>query len=422
VARKRSKSTKGVRPSPRPKGRGAPAENKPAPSELVALFDEHRPAIKLWLDTVRTVFQEVAPAAVRDTIHSVRTRIKDRDNLADKITRKRSEDGRSITAANFFRKVQDLAGVRVITLYRWDCKILDDFIRTTGLWTLLEGPVVHAGSEADREMLVRAGFKLKRESKGNTKSHRKYTSIHYVVAPSNAPKAPWMRCEIQVRGLHIEGWAEVEHRFQYPDKDPGPFAKSILAALHEATVVTDRLAQFVRDAVQAEVDRRNAEARLEAELAATKAELAALQKRINDNPKENAKELKPAVDRATGRVDRSTVIFDDLRNNTFVTARQAFIEGGQYFSAQADYSNAVRADGVTGADGTVVGFTTNHSRCDKCGAVEAFSSNVLAITPSHRACSKCGKRLCKQCFDGKEFSLTTYSDCQSCRASNILGL
>lgn len=216
---------------------------KPTPiPELIELYRKHEGEIKLWTNFVRDSFEETAPTAARNAIHSVRKRLKDPSHLHEKLERK-AQEGRVITLDNFFDQVEDLGGVRVLTLYRWHgCKEVHEFIKDTPCWTIIGDPIAYAGSRDDVTRLKELGFDPKERE-------RKYTSVHYVVAPSKeGPK--WMRCEVQVRGLHLEGWAEVDHQLLYPSGVPGPLAKRILSALHEATLVTDSLAEFAKQAAE----------------------------------------------------------------------------------------------------------------------------------------------------------------------------
>jgi ppGpp synthetase/RelA/SpoT-type nucleotidyltranferase len=400
----------------------AGASKDPEPHELVKLFDEHRPQIKWWLDAVRSALQDFAPPDVQRVIHSIGARLKAPGHLQSKILRKRKE-GASITAANFFEKVEDLAGVRVITLYRWDFKAVDEFIRCKGPWVVLSGPIAYAGCEADEQNLEAAGFvPVPRQSK--------YTSIHYIVAPSGGGE-PWMRCEVQVRGLHLEGWAEVDHQILYPERTPGPFTRSILGALHEATVVTDWLAEFARHAEKVENDLQHAvnkAARTHDELNATKAELAEsreefakLQKQLADRP-----ELQPAFSQATGILERSSGILEKYTSlfgspvtitegpTTYIT-RSGLLDPNSIVtrSHQVD-PNSI----ITGSDpawrigASVVSMMAQPmDRCEKCGA----SQPVSIVASPYPTCARCKKMFCFPCFGGVSWAAAT-NECAQCQS------
>jgi putative GTP pyrophosphokinase len=349
---------------------------EPPAEELAKLFDEHRGEISLWMGFVRDAFAEVASADVRRAIHSVSGRLKDRDHLISKIDRKRKEarerkEARRIHAENLFEEVEDLGGVRVLTLYRWDLPTLDAFIRSAQCWTLRKGPDAYAGSEDDERKLREAGFQPIR------RPDKKYTSIHYLVAPGGDVK-PWMKCEIQVRGLHLEGWSEVDHQLRYPERDPGPFATRILEALHSATVLTDWLAEFARDA-----DRFNAERR-----------------QLQDKMQQVQKELEDLKAKTAARPDfendvaRANVKVQEL--STLLTQHTASFE--HHFTVSPTfqtYFNQRPTVIVTPIEPPIT-HAVAIRKCAGCGVPET--------TRGYKQCPECLKHLCEGCYGGDNYS------------------
>lgn len=215
------------------------AVEQPAVEELLALYQQHFGSYKIWLSHIREIL-ESAPEPTRRKIHSIRTRLKDSDHLREKIARKRGE-GRIITRDNLFEEIRDLAGVRVITLYRWDFAEIHALITEHGAawWEVVGKSEAYCAYQDDAERFREIGLEPK------VRADKPYTSIHYSVSP-RGKRSP--ACEIQVRGLHLEGWGEVDHELRYPSRSPGELAEDVLVALHQAAAVTDWLAHVARRA------------------------------------------------------------------------------------------------------------------------------------------------------------------------------
>lgn len=147
---------------------------------------------------------------VNRVVHSYKSRLKDRDHLAEKIIRK-VRAGKHIDSENVFSEVTDLAGVRILHLFQEDFANIDKIIRQKvegGDWILNERPKAYTWDpeavsffqKFDLDICEKASF---------------YTSVHYLVRPRN--ESP-LCCEIQVRTLFEEIWGEVDHQINYPNK------------------------------------------------------------------------------------------------------------------------------------------------------------------------------------------------------------
>jgi putative GTP pyrophosphokinase len=315
--------------------------------ELVALYEKHRGDYHVWLEHIKQIF-EGAPTLTRNKIYSVRSRLKDSAHLREKIERKRREE-KVINLENLFEVIQDLAGARIITLYRWDFEAVHLFImdQCATWWKIHGDPEAYCAYEHDEARFERIGLKAKR------RAEKPYTSVHYTVSP---PERSFPRCEIQVRGLHLEGWGEVDHELRYPSRKPGPLAEDVLVALHQAAAVTDWLAHLARSA-------DDLQQTLDAERKEKQATLAKLQT------------LSAELLEAGSAKQKADEIIADLRRQLASATPYRGVTG----------SLAATLDGVTASALAL--------RCDIC------RGSTYPKTPSAklRVCVRCGKTYCANC-------------------------
>lgn len=179
-------------------------------ADIVRAVSEKRFALEMFADAVRLFFVKhpKLTSGSCPCIHSVKSRIKDLDNLRGKIKRK-IDLGREINTENVFRQITDLAGVRVLHLHQEQFGSIHDAISEhidAGEWILNEPPKAYTWDPESKEYFESFGLSV--EVKESF-----YTSIHYVVRPR--PDAP-AACEIQVRTLFEEIWGEIDHALNYP--------------------------------------------------------------------------------------------------------------------------------------------------------------------------------------------------------------
>jgi ppGpp synthetase/RelA/SpoT-type nucleotidyltranferase len=157
-------------------------------------------------------------------IHSYKTRLKSEKSIAQKIHRKVAK-GQRPCSENFFAMFTDLAGVRVLHLYRDDFRRIHKIVRDkidTGDWHLGETPKAYIWDPEWRQMYEDLGINV--EEKPTS-----YTSVHYLLKPRLDSK---ICCELQVRTLFEEIWGEVDHQMIYPSPT------SILACKEQILVLS----------------------------------------------------------------------------------------------------------------------------------------------------------------------------------------
>jgi len=181
-------------------------------ANILAAYDETQHDLGIFMDGIRKWFDEHRRLRCPHSsiVHSVKCRLKDRDHLREKVQRKSGEDGEAINSDNIFKKITDLAGVRVLHLYQDQFPdihaAIRDKIERQKDWVLNEPPKAYTWDPESKTFFEKLGI-------GVELKESYYTSVHYVVRPRvDSPHC----CEIQVRTLFEEIWGEVDHTLNYP--------------------------------------------------------------------------------------------------------------------------------------------------------------------------------------------------------------
>ena len=170
-------------------------------------------------------------------IHSIKSRLKDPDHLADKLQRK-LDKGTVITKNNIFTSITDFIGVRVLHLYQDQFEQIHSAITdkvTNGDWVFLEEPKAYTWDPESVQFYQK--LNIKTEVRDTF-----YTSIHYLVKPNNQNS---ICCEIQVRTLFEEIWGEIDHTINYPHPTDSLACKEQLRVLQKLVSTGTRLADSI---------------------------------------------------------------------------------------------------------------------------------------------------------------------------------
>jgi putative GTP pyrophosphokinase len=206
----------------------------------LAAFDEKSHELSLFMEGVGKWFLTHPKLHCADfpIVHSVKMRLKNRDHLRNKLERK-WQDENPIGPDNFFEKITDLAGVRVLHTYQ------DQFPRIHGEiltkvhdlkdWYLPEPPRAYTWDPESQKFFESAGIEVQVKESF-------YTSVHYLVRPrSDSPVC----CEIQVRTLFEEIWGEVDHALNYPKPSPNLSCREQLRVLAKLVGAGSRLVDSI---------------------------------------------------------------------------------------------------------------------------------------------------------------------------------
>lgn len=184
-----------------------------------------------------------ASQVLAHAVHSVKQRTKDPEHLRAKLTRKLQTAKKQAAALdidkdNLFKKINDLAGFRIIHLHTKQAKQIHDellAIFDEQRWILVEGPVAKTWDDESRSYFRALGWITE-------ESESMYTSVHYVVQPNSRSE---LTCEIQVRTLMEEVWGEVDHTINYPVKSQSQSCREQIKVLARLTSSCSRLVDSI---------------------------------------------------------------------------------------------------------------------------------------------------------------------------------
>lgn len=153
----------------------------------------------------------IAEISKFENVHSYRYRIKTTDSLLVKIITKHSIEGKKITKENYFKKISDLLGIRILYIFKNDYLSIHKQIMEKYGDQLAEN--VHLklrdGDEEKTyaEMIANDDIKVER--------NKVYRSIHYTFYAKQDQIKETPKIEIQTRTIFEEGWSEINHKLVY---------------------------------------------------------------------------------------------------------------------------------------------------------------------------------------------------------------
>jgi len=218
-----------------------PAATNKVIEECVEVFKQDLGAFKTMASNMTTAILNSSELAGH--IHSVRSRTKDPFHLKDKLERKAREQlgkGRafSITPSNLYKKIHDLAGVRILHLHTEQAIHIDAGLRRLlddQSYELIEGPIARTWDDEYRQLFMQHNFEV-------AQSPSMYTSVHYVVLQN---RRNFRACEIQLRTLMEEVWGEVSHTIDYPHPSKDLACREQIKVLARATSTCTRLVDSI---------------------------------------------------------------------------------------------------------------------------------------------------------------------------------
>lgn len=201
---------------PRPP-KGLPAGTSQADLEHVDdLITYYAGQVEFVQTTVEQVVSLLSNSAeLKPLIHSIKSRAKTVPRMHGKLLRqlvKAKKDGAKfeVDRQNFFRKINDAAGVRILHMnslqFAQIHPILLALFARVG-YVLLEKPNARTWDIEYDKYFQLVGIDTKQ-------SDSYYTSVHYVIGTNEQVGCS---AEIQVRTVAEEVWGEVDHLFNYPD-------------------------------------------------------------------------------------------------------------------------------------------------------------------------------------------------------------
>ena len=192
----------------------------------------------------------VSDSELNEFIYFIKFRVKDPDSLRAKIERRIAArtPGFAVDAASIFERVKDLAGVRIIHLHTEQLnhahprilKVLEN-----AQYEIAGPPTAYCWDVEYQQLFERVGIRTEQRQS-------MYTTVHYDVV---ANQETGIRCELQVRTLMDEVWAEVSHRVNYPTDSPSATCQDQLKVLARLTSGCGRLVDSIFKTHHQAVDR-----------------------------------------------------------------------------------------------------------------------------------------------------------------------
>ena len=207
--------------------------------KLLSIYDNKSDEIQMLQNQVHDFFNlnKILNAGNPTFIHSIKSRVKNREHLRAKLIRK-LDKGELINESNFFEKITDLAGVRVIHLHQEQFTSINEAICeqcSKKNWLLVENPKAYTWDPESKEFFEKLGLEVYQKESS-------YTSIHYLVKPH--AEFPFC-CEIQVRTLFEEIWGEIDHSINYPVATTSIAIREQLRVLAKLVGAGSRLADAI---------------------------------------------------------------------------------------------------------------------------------------------------------------------------------
>ena len=207
----------------------------------VGRFVENRRSFEMVAESLMDCLAQ--DTGLAEFIHFIRRRVKDPDSLRKKLERRTLSTERrtkesGVNASNLFDRVTDLAGVRIIHLHteqlgRMHPLILEILEREE--YKIDGRPTAYCWDVEYRALFEQIGVQP-------SQRQSMYTTVHYDVV---ANQETGIRCELQVRSLMDEIWAEVSHRVNYPMDSPSGTCRDQLKVLARLTSGCGRLVDSI---------------------------------------------------------------------------------------------------------------------------------------------------------------------------------
>ncbi len=207
------------------------ANQLPDPIVIEEIYNRLRPAYEALLHDISRQLEAIA--AAENLSVTIKCRVKSLDNYCDKLVKLIKLQG------NEHLQITDLLGVRVV------CPFLEDL-------------------EIFEQLIARKFEILEMEHKAEQHSFREfgYDSVHFLIRTEPLkcdeilPHSSDV-CEIQLRTILQEAWAEVEHELVYKSDItlPNHSIRRKLASLNASLTLSDLIFQEIRDN-QKEIRRR----------------------------------------------------------------------------------------------------------------------------------------------------------------------
>ncbi|MBQ7093872.1 MAG: GTP pyrophosphokinase [Clostridia bacterium] len=222
--------------------------------ELGLIYYNYKRLEKDLRDIVKNFIDDYLYEIDAAGIHSYRYRIKNADNLLEKVVRKKLENPEKFAMldhTNYYKFVTDLIGIRVLFLYREDWvhfhKYLTgifennpDLYITDRLADFDENPDHYYLAERPRAYKRTGDTKIYDGNEIEIVTDGIYRSLHYIV------KYKGHYIEIQGRTLFEEGWSEIDHDIVYKSGLNDEMLEDYSRMLNRLSGLADEMSSYFR--------------------------------------------------------------------------------------------------------------------------------------------------------------------------------
>ena len=217
-------------------------------NDAVALYEDKKEVFETFAKSLIGALEE--KKELSEFIHFMKFRIKEPDNLREKLKRKAIEkkrDGKkpNINRNNLFTKITDFAGIRILHLHTEQLREINRIILSVleeNRYFLSEGPKAVCWDVEYEEIFGEFGITTEaRETM--------YTSVHYII---KAKEKSDITAELQIRTLMDEVWGEVSHQVNYPEESTVQSCRDQLKVLARFTSGCTRLVDSIFRSSQVE--------------------------------------------------------------------------------------------------------------------------------------------------------------------------
>ena len=179
---------------------------------------------------------------LKENVHSFKRRTKDINHLDDKISRKNRERESKglelINKDNVFDIITDVCGIRILHLHLGQFKSIHEalvkYVNSGDIY-LYENPKAYTWDPEYKALFENLNINTMLKDSF-------YTSVHYVF---KATEDSNITCELQVRTLFEEAWAEIDHVVNYPESSEDLVIKEQLNIFARIVGAATRIAHSI---------------------------------------------------------------------------------------------------------------------------------------------------------------------------------
>lgn len=194
-------------------------------------------------DYFKLIQGHIAKISCFGNVHSYRFRIKKTGSLLAKIIRKGAERQTAYTPANYFQKITDLLGIRILYVFKEDYWPVHQQIMAEYENQLAQDISIKLKTGDDKDMYEQL---LQEYSNVRVDENKTYRSIHYTIYAQKNDISACPRVEIQTRTIFEEGWSEINHKLVYKKGSGNPSLKKTSDVLSSMVGACDTIGMLMK--------------------------------------------------------------------------------------------------------------------------------------------------------------------------------